>query len=131
MSLLGSCTIPAGLLGPGDRIELQFQYIHTGSATGFTGEVHIGSTTVASRAAAASETLLVGHSSFGLDQSAQIWDTQSWGTALASSTTAGPAAENTSQALTVSFSGQMAALTSDSVVLRNFTVVRYPAQSNP
>ena len=39
---LGSCTIPAGLLGAGDRLEVQFQYGHTGTATGFTGAVLIG-----------------------------------------------------------------------------------------
>ena len=46
---LGSCTIAAGLLGAGDRLEVQFQYGHTGTATGFTGAVLMGSTTVASR----------------------------------------------------------------------------------
>jgi hypothetical protein len=131
LSQLGSCTIPAGLLSAGDRIEIQFHFLHTGSSAGFTGEVQIGSTVVAARAAVASETLLVGHSSFGLDQSAQVWDTQSWGTALVSQTSAGTAAANTAQALTVSFLGQMATMTADSLVLRNFTVVRYPAQANP
>jgi hypothetical protein len=57
---LGTCTIPAGLLGTGDRIEVRFQYSHTGSTAGFTGEVHVGGTTVVSRAAAASETTFVG-----------------------------------------------------------------------
>src|SRR5579862_4386895 len=126
LSQLGSCTIPAGVLGTGDRIELQFQYQHTGSATGFTGEIHVGSTTVVSRAPAASETLLVGRTSFGVYAGAQIWDSQSWGSALTLAATAGPAGEDTTQALTVSFRGQMAAAGSDSVNLRNFTVVRYP-----
>jgi len=130
-SQLGSCTIPAGLLTTGDRIEVQFHFRHTGATAGFTGSVQIGSTTVASRAASASETLLVGHASFGVDQSAQVWDTQSWGAASSLSATAGSSAENTGQDLTISFGGQMAVMTTDSLVLRNFTVVRYPAQSNP
>ena len=35
------------------------------------------------------------------------------------------------QAMTVSFLGQMASSTSDALALRNFTVIRYPAQANP
>src|SRR5689334_13425720 len=63
---LGSCTIAAGLLGAGDRVEVQFHYEHTGTATGFTSAVLIGGTTVASRPAGATEDLLAGHTSFGI-----------------------------------------------------------------
>jgi hypothetical protein len=128
---LGSCTIPAGLLGAGDRLEVQFQYGHTGTATGFTSTVLMGSTTVASRAGGATEGLLAGHSSFGIYGSGQAWDTQTWGTALSLATNAGTAGENTAQAVRVSLRGQMAGATSDSVFLLNFTVIRYPAQANP
>jgi hypothetical protein len=129
---LGTCTIPAGLLGTGDRIEARYQYGHTGSASGFTGEVHIGGTAVVSRAAAASETIFVGRTEFGTYSGAQLWDTQSWGgTSVAFQTAAGSASIDITQALTIDFRGQMAAAGSDSVAMRNFTVVRYPAQSNP
>ncbi len=128
---LGSCTIPAGLLGSGDRLEVQFQYEHTGTATGFTGAVQVGSTTVASRAGSAAEALLAGHTSFGIYGSGQAWDTQTWGIGLSLSANAGTAGENTAQAVRVSLLGQMAGTTSDSVFLRNFTVMRYPAQANP
>jgi hypothetical protein len=129
---LGTCTLPAGLLGTGDRIEVRFQYSHTGSATGFTGEVHIGGTTVVSRTAASSETILAGRTDFGSYSGAQLWDTQSWGgTALAFLAAAGSASIDITQALTIDFRGQMASAGSDSVTMRNFTVVRYPAQTNP
>lgn len=128
---LGTCTIPAGLLATGDRIEVRYQYSHVGSAAGFTGEVHIGGTTVVSRSAAATETEFVGRTDFGTYSGAQLWDTQSWGTALAFTAAAGSASIDITQALTVDFRGEMAAAGSDSVVIRNFTVVRYPAQSNP
>lgn len=128
---LGSCTIPVGLLGSGDRLEVQFQYEHTGTTTGFTGTVQIGSTTVASRAGSATEALLVGHTSFGIYGSGQAWDTETWGIGLNLSGNAGRAGENTAQAVRVSLLGQMAGTTSDSVFLRNFTVMRYPAQANP
>jgi hypothetical protein len=128
---LGSCTIPAGLLGSGDRLEIQFQYGHTGTTTGFTGVVQMGSTTVASRAGGATEAIVVGHTSFGIYGSSQVWDTQTWGIGLSLAVNAGSSGENTAQALRVSLLGQMAVATADSVFLRNFTVIRYPAQANP
>jgi len=128
---LGSCTIASGLLGSGDRFEVQFQFGHTGTTTGFTGTVQMGGTTVASRAGGATETLLAGHTNFGIDGSGQTWDTQTWGIGLSLAATAGTAGENTAQAVRVSLLGQMAGTTSDSVILRNFTVIRYPAQANP
>lgn len=128
---LGSCTIPAGSLGAGDRLEIQFQYGHAGTATGFTGSVQVGGTIVASRAADPTEALLAGRTSFGIDGNGQAWDTQTWGVGLILMVTAGTASEDTSQALRVSLQGQMAGTTSDSVFLRNFTVIRYPAQTNP
>jgi hypothetical protein len=128
---LGSCTIPAGLLGTGDRLEVQFQYGHTGTATGFTIAVLIGSTTVATRSGEAAETLLAGQTSFGIYADGQTWNTQTWGVASILTVTAGTASENTSLALRVSLQGQMAGTTPDSVFLRNFTVIRYPAQANP
>ncbi|MBZ5674876.1 MAG: hypothetical protein LAP61_11570 [Acidobacteriia bacterium] len=128
---LGSCTIAAGLMGAGDRLEVQFHYGHSGTATGFTSAVLIGNTTVASRSGAATEALLAGHTSFGIYGSGQTWDSQTWGVALSLASNAGTASENTSQAVRVSLQGQMAGTTSDSVILRNFTVIRYPAQANP
>lgn len=128
---LGSCTIPAGLLGAGDRLEVQFQYGHTGTATGFTGAVQIGSTTIAARVGGGSEALLAGHSSLGMYGGGQAWDTQTWGIGLSLAVSGGTASEDTADDLRVRLLGQMAGATSDSVFLRNFTVIRYPAQANP
>jgi|SRR5665213_124213 len=128
---LGSCTIAAGLLEAGDRLEVEFHYGHTGIVTGFTGAVLVGGATVASRAGDATEALLAGHTSFGIYGSGQTWDTQTWGVALSLAANAGTAGVDTSQAVRVSLQGQMAGTTSDSVILRNFTVIRYPAQTNP
>ena len=128
---LGSCTIPAGLLGTGDRIEVEFQYSHAGSTTGFTGQIQWGGTTFLSRSAVAAETGLSGHATFGINTGGQTFDVLSWGNSLALSNVLGSAAVNTAQSVTLSFSGQMAGSTADSVILHNFTVIRYPAQSNP
>jgi hypothetical protein len=131
LTQLGSCTIPAGLIGTGDRVEIQFQYAHTGTATGFTGEVLWGGTPVFSRTAVSSETVVAGRMSLGIYAGAQIWDAQSWGNSLSFAAVAGAATENTGLNLTISLLSAMAGATSDSVALRNFTVTRYPAQTNP
>ncbi|MDP9112716.1 MAG: hypothetical protein M3O20_03430 [Acidobacteriota bacterium] len=128
---LGSCTIPAGLLTAGDRIEVQFYYRHTGTATAFTAEFHWGSTTILSRTSLASELALTGHASLGVLSSGQSWDSQSWGNIFALTNAIGLATENTALSLTLTFPVHMAATTSDTITLSNFTVIRYPAQTNP
>jgi hypothetical protein len=128
---LGSCTIPAGLLGTGDRIEVQFQYNHAGSSTGFTGQIQWAGTTVISRSGAATETALVGRMTFGIYSGAQSWDAQNWGSALSLATATGTASADSTQNLQIAFQGQMAGSTADSVILRNFSVIRYPAQTSP
>ncbi len=131
LTQLGSCTIPAGLIETGDRVEIQFQYAHTGTATGFTGEILWGGTPLFLRTAASSETAVAGKMALGIYSGAQIWDAQSWGNSLSFAAVVGTAAENMGSSLTISLLSAMAGATSDSVSLRNFTVVRYPAQSNP
>jgi hypothetical protein len=129
---LGTCTIPAGLLGTGDRIEVRYQYSHSGTATGFTAEVHIAGTTVVSRNSTGSESVMAGKTDFGIYSGGQVWDTQSWGSStLPFQPMAGGSSVDTTQAVTVDFRGQMAASGGDSLALSNFTVIRYPAQTNP
>jgi hypothetical protein len=128
---LGSCTIPALLLGPGDRVEVQFHFGHTGTATAFTAELHWGSATILSRTSVAAETGLAGHVSFGVLASGQSWDAQSWGNSFATASAFGSAASDPTQNLTIAFRGSMSGTTSDVVNLLNFTVIRYPAQTNP
>lgn len=131
LTQLGTCTIPGGLLGNGDRIEVQFHYGHAGSTSGFTGEVHWGSTVLLARAATAADGVLAGKTSLGLYAGGQSWDAQTWGSSLAQTVSVGATSENITAHLTISFYGQMPSATTDSVALRNFTVIRYPAQSNP
>ncbi|MBZ5604373.1 MAG: hypothetical protein LAO79_18885 [Acidobacteriia bacterium] len=131
LTQLGSCTIPAGLLGVGDRIEVQFQYAHSGTSTGFTGEIHWGGTTVFSRSGGTSEAGLSGRITLGLISGSQGWDVESWGASTALAASLGSASEDITQNLTVSLRGQMSGSTTDAVNLRNFTVIRYPAQTNP
>ena len=43
---LGTCTLPLGLLTTGDRVEVLYQFSHTGTTTGFTPQVSFGGTPV-------------------------------------------------------------------------------------
>lgn len=128
---LGSCTLPGGLLSAGDRIEVRFQYTHTGTTVGFTPQIQWGGTTALSRAAVAADTSVAGQLGFGIKVGSQSYDAQSVGSALALAASVGSATENSSVNLTVSFQGKMSSATAETVGLSNFTVIRYPAQSNP
>jgi hypothetical protein len=132
LTQIGSCTLPAGLLGTGDRLEIEYQFSHTGSTAGFTGQVQVaGSVVVATRAGAASESILAGRTSFGLYSGGQIWNTQSWGgSTLAFASSAGSSAIDPTQTTTISFQGSVIS-SADVLTLRNFTVIRYPAQTSP
>jgi hypothetical protein len=128
---LGTCTIPTGFLQPGDRAEIRFDYSHEGSGTGFTFAVLWGGTTLVSRAAAAGETALGGNADAGINTNGAQWRVESWGAVLALAASAGTAQDSLAAPLTVSFLGSMGGATSETVTLRNFTVIRYPAQQNP
>ncbi len=128
---LGTCTVPTGFLQPGDRVEIRFDYSHEGSGTAFTFEVLWGGTTLVSRMAVAGETTLGGNADAGINTSGAQWHIQTWGAVLGLAASAGTAQDSLAAPLTVSFLGSMAGATSETVTLRNFTVVRYPAQQNP
>ncbi len=83
------------------------------------------------RSAGAGESRLTGTTDFSVYGMDQVWDSSTWGTLVMLTQNSGSGAEDTSQALTISFRGQMAASTSDIISLRNFTIIRYPAQANP
>jgi hypothetical protein len=131
LTQLGSCTIPAGLLGAGDTIEISYQYGHSGTTEGFTGQINFGSATLVSRTTAASETALAGRARLGIGSGAQPFNGESWGNSLSFATAVGSFSQNTAQSLTISFQADLAASTTDTVNLSSFTVIRYPAQSNP
>jgi hypothetical protein len=125
---LGSCLIPANTLRSGDRVEIFFDYVHQGSATGFEFEVLWGSSALVSRSAGAPISLATGQASVGIYSGSAQWNVQSWGSAgLGLAADSGTSSENLSGPLTISLRGWMASSTSDTIALRNFTVVRHPA----
>ncbi len=125
---LGQCEIPSGTLTAGDRVEVRFDLAHTGTSTGFTFALKWGDMTLISRTAETSETLLTGRSDLGIYSTGSQWSTQNWGVTAAFAASVGTTADTGSAGVVIDFLGTMAATTTDTLTLRQFTVLRYPAQ---
>jgi hypothetical protein len=125
MASLGTCTIPAGKVTPGDRVEARFDFEHEGHGAGWSVEVHWGGSTVLRRQAAASEGLLTGRIEAAITVSGAQVSGQSWGSATSLAATASETSDGYDGGLKMDFQGGPAA-PGDRVTLRGFTVVRWP-----
>ena len=124
---LGVCVIAPTTLGAGDRLEVLFDYAHTGTQSGFTAVVKWGGTTVASRDAAAAETLVTGRAEAAVGEDGVQIGVQSWGATLPMAVGVVTAADSTAAPLTIDFRGKLATASADTLKLKTFTVLRYPA----
>ena len=125
---LGSCTLPANTLQTGDRIELHYDLGHQGTSAGFEFKVLWGGTVLVDRVAASGEAMIAGKGEAAVyDGGAQL-RSETWGTALAYAAAVVNATDNLAPAMTINFQVKLAQTTSDTVMLRNLTVVKYPAQ---
>jgi hypothetical protein len=125
LTSIGTCAIPSGLLAPGDRVEMRFDFAHQGTASGFSFEIHWGATTIVHRDAAAGDARVTGRADAALLAAGAQWNSQSWGALLPFSATVGSAADSYASGVTIDFQG-MLAQTGDTLTLANYTVVRFP-----
>ena len=125
LTSIGACAIPAGLLAPGDRVEIRFDFAHQGTASGFTFAILWGATAILQRDAAAGDALVTGRANAAILAAGAQLDAQSWGTLLPFSATVAAAADSYTGGLTIGFQG-MLAQTGDTLTLGNYTVVRFP-----
>ena len=125
LAVLGTCNIPAGLLAPGDRVEIRFDYSHRGSGGGVSIEADWGSSTLVHRDAAASETLISGRADAAILTAGAQLSAQSWGAVLAFAASASAATDNYSAGIVVNFLASVAQA-GDTVTLNNFSVLRLP-----
>lgn len=123
---LGSCTIPANVLQPGDRLEVKYHYTHEGVSTGFAHDLLWGGAVVRSETLAPGETGVAGTYGFGAGTTTMYWSGQSWGVTSALSASAGSIAATLSAPITIDFQARMLSATAETVTLRSFTVVRHP-----
>jgi hypothetical protein len=119
---MGTCTIPAETLAAGDRVDIRFDVQHTGSAGGFSLELHWGGSTVFHRDAAASDVLAAVRADAALASGAQF-SYQSWGAVLPFSAGVASASDSFTTGITIDFQAMVAG--GDTVTLKNYTVVRY------
>lgn len=128
---IGTCSIPAGLLQAGDRLEFLIDAQQAGPAVPWTLRVDWGSTLVLQRTLSIGDGFLAvrGHSSLfsgGTTLSAQHFN--STGATLS---TIVPASDPYQAGLALSITGWLGNPSAgSSVVVRNITVIRYPAQVN-
>jgi hypothetical protein len=125
LTSLATCMIPAGLLSQGDRIEIRFDYSHSGTAGGFSIETHWGATTITHRDAPSTETLATGRADAGILAASAQLSAQTWGSALTVTSNVVVAADTFANGLNVDFRGSVAN-GGDTVTLNNFAVVRIP-----
>jgi hypothetical protein len=125
LASIGTCTIPAGFLAAGDRVEIRFDLDHTGTAGGFSFEVHWGATTVLARNAAAVDAQATGRAEAALTATGAHLSHQSWGTSLGFAAGVGKSTDDYSAGVTVDFLAKTVQ-SGETVTLKNFTVVRFP-----
>ena len=125
LASVGTCNIPAGLLAPGDRVEIRFDLDHSGTAGGFSFEVHWGATTVLARNASAVDAQATGRAEAALTAAGAQLSHQSWGTSLAFAAGVGKSTDDYTAGVTVDFQAKTVQ-SAETVTLKNFTVVRFP-----
>jgi hypothetical protein len=124
-TLLGTCAIAAGILKPGDRLEIHFDLAHHGTAGTSAVKLQWGATTIARMAAGAGEALLTGRVEAGLLANGAQTSWQMWGSVTPFSTGVGTAADSFANGLTIAFLGTVAQA-GDILTLTQFSVVRVP-----
>jgi hypothetical protein len=125
LASVGVCTIPAGFLAAGDRVEIRFDLDHTGTAGGFSFEVHWGGTTVLARNASAVDAQATGRAEAALTATGAHLSHQSWGTSLGFAAGVGKSTDDYSAGVTVDFLAKTVQ-SGETVTLKNFIVVRFP-----
>ena len=125
LASVGNCAIPAGFLAAGDRVEIRFDLDHDGSTGGFAFEVHWGAATVLSRNASPLDAQATGRADAALTAAGAQLSYQTWGTSLAFAAGVGKATDDYTAGITVDFQAS-AAVSGETVSLKNFTVVRFP-----
>jgi hypothetical protein len=124
LASIGACTIPGGLLAPGDRVEVHLDLEHTGSTGGFSFELHWGGTTVLHRDGAPSDVLAAIRADAAVTAAGVQLSHQSWGTALAFAAGIGAAADDVSGGITIDLQAKVVQ-TSDTIALKNYTVMKH------
>ncbi|MGP8247991.1 MAG: hypothetical protein ACLQVN_26195 [Bryobacteraceae bacterium] len=124
-TVLATCSIAAGILNAGDRVEIHFDLAHQGAAGTSAMTLEWGATSIAQIAAGASATLVTGRAEAGLLETGAQTSWQAWGSAVPLSVGVGAAPDAYANGLTIVFLGNVAQA-ADTLTLTQFAVVRVP-----
>jgi hypothetical protein len=125
LTALAACSIPGGLLAPGDRIEIHVDYAHVGNAGAAAMSIQWGGTTALNVSAAAVETMLTGRLDASILTTGAQVSSQSWGASTSFATGVLSAPDSYSAGLTLTFLGSVAN-GADVIALQHYSVVRVP-----
>jgi hypothetical protein len=128
---LGRCRIPAALLRTGDRFDIRAELSHEGAGTPFSYSLFWGGTVLVSRSASAAEEAASLRSDATAAGANLYWSAQSWGNSTALQSASGSASGLPAGEVVIDVKGQMSSATSETVTLRNLSVVRLSSQANP
>ena len=131
LARLGSCTLPAGFLAPGDRVEIHFLFAHAGTASGYTVSVSWGTDTIIQRTAGSADLAVSGKTEAMISASATHISGESFGSVLPFLTALSSSTVSNAAPIVVLFQGALTAAGTDTLALANATVIRYPAVNNP
>jgi hypothetical protein len=94
-------------------------------------EVRWGATQVFSRSLSAAETGVSGETNVGVQSAGAYWNSHWFGPQTVFGNSMGSAGDSIAGTIAIVFRAQTISGTAESMSLRNFAVIRYPAQSNP
>jgi hypothetical protein len=126
---LATCVLDPTVLLNGTRFEVRFGFNHTGgTAVAPRIAVRWGAGDVLSRNLSATETTLLGTVNFTITAPNTVYFTDSRGVVTTQSATSGISSQSLASPVTISLRGYLASASgSESVALRYYSVVRYPA----
>ena len=126
-SSLGYCLVPVGAFHPGDRIEVRLSVEHTGTASAFDMEAMFGGTVAMLRHGGVQDSALAGHVDVSVGDSGVQLTAESFGTVLPVLGSVVSAATPTAD-IRIDFLARLSKSgVSDKIALRNYTLLRYPA----
>ncbi|MEP6714843.1 MAG: hypothetical protein ABJC09_04675 [Terriglobia bacterium] len=123
-TLLGSCDLNAAAMQPGDRIEIKFNFVHTGTLSGFDFEVDWGTTQLFLRHGNPQDAGIAGHADAGIGTEGAQIGIQTWGTVLNLLPTL--VSSPIQQGITIRLKGLISSISSDALRLASYSVLRYP-----
>jgi hypothetical protein len=121
---VGGCDIPSSVLRAGDRIEVRFNFAHSGTVSGFNLQLNWGNTTILARTGAAQDAAVAGRADAAITLSGAQTSVQSWGTVMPF--LPGIVNAPAQSGVRLDFRAALVKGGTDSVSLTNFTVLRYP-----